>query len=221
MQKKIQAVWNNKKIQILKAAQQIFARYGYFKSTMDDIAQAMGMKKGSLYYYYKSKEDILKDVVNYESEQFLNALQKEIESLKTPQEKILRFLQFRTKEFMQLMNLHQVSIQAFLEATSILSEMYQECFEKEINAQRAIIEINAEPGYVVLHDTLAENTLMLFVFATYPDGMPAETGHRLLRPPAERGADPSHRAGSGPGRRGAGAGARLWSASRCGEKRSV
>ncbi len=154
MQKKIQAVWNNKKIQILKAAQQIFARYGYFKSTMDDIAQAMGMKKGSLYYYYKSKEDILKDVVNYESEQFLNALQKEIESLKTPQEKILRFLQFRTKEFMQLMNLHQVSIQAFLEATSILSEMYQECFEKEINLLTKIINEGIKKGLFFEYDAL-------------------------------------------------------------------
>ncbi|MCD6374435.1 MAG: TetR/AcrR family transcriptional regulator [Caldisericaceae bacterium] len=149
MQKKIQTVWDSKKIQILKASQKIFARYGYFKSTMDDIAQAMGMKKGSLYYYYKSKEDILKDVVNYESEQFLNALQKEIESLKTPQEKILRFLQFRAKEFMQLMNLHQVSIQAFLEATSIVSEMYQECFEKEIDLLAQVINEGIEQGIFI------------------------------------------------------------------------
>lgn len=56
-----------------------------------------------------------------------------------------------------------------------------QCIEKEINTQPAIIEVNAEPGYVVLHDTLAENTLMLLVFATYPDGMPVEGARVHIR----------------------------------------
>jgi hypothetical protein len=55
------------------------------------------------------------------------------------------------------------------------------CIEKEINTESAIIEVNAEPGYVVLHDTLAENTLMLLVFATYPNGLPAEGARVHIR----------------------------------------
>ncbi len=140
MQEKIKSVWDAKKVQILKTSQQILARYGFSKTTMDDIAQAMGMKKASLYYYYKSKEDILRDVVQYESEQFLKALQEEIKSLHTPREKILRFLQFRLEQFKLVMNLHQISIQAFLEATSLVSDLYNECFEKEVELLAVVID---------------------------------------------------------------------------------
>lgn len=56
-----------------------------------------------------------------------------------------------------------------------------QCIEKETNTIPANIEVNADPGYVVLHDTLAENTLMLFVFATYPDGSPASGARVHIR----------------------------------------
>ena len=153
MQEKIKTDWDEKKIQILKVSQQIFARYGFFKSTMDDIALAMGMKKGSLYYYYKSKEDILRDVIHYESEQFLKALQKEIAPVKTSQEKILRFLRFRLKQFKEVMNLHQISIQAFLEATSIISSLYRECFENEIELLAEAVQEGIDQKVFMKYDS--------------------------------------------------------------------
>lgn len=153
MQDKNKTDWDEKKIQILKVSQQIFARYGFFKATMDDIAQAMGMKKGSLYYYYKSKEDILRDVVHYESEQFLKALEKEIALVKTPQEKIVRFLQFRLKQFKEVMNLHQISIQAFLEATSVISRLYRECFENEIELLAEVVQEGIDQQVFMKYDS--------------------------------------------------------------------
>ena len=48
----------DKRSQILGAAQDIFNRLGYSKTSVDDISQAVGMKKSSLYYYFKNKEDI-------------------------------------------------------------------------------------------------------------------------------------------------------------------
>ena len=64
-----------------------------------------------------------------------------------------------------------------------------QCIEKEINTKPAIIEVNADPGYVVLHDTLAENTLMLIVNAVNPDGSPAEGArvHVRLTDPKQTG----------------------------------
>jgi AcrR family transcriptional regulator len=47
-----------KKGQILKAAMRVFARQGIVKSKMADIAKASGIGKGTIYEYFRSKEDI-------------------------------------------------------------------------------------------------------------------------------------------------------------------
>lgn len=44
---------------ILDTAADLFARQGYEATTMQDIADAVGMLKGSLYHYIKTKEDLL------------------------------------------------------------------------------------------------------------------------------------------------------------------
>src|SRR5438046_8519997 len=43
---------------ILDAADRLLARYGYKKMTMDDVAQEVGIGKGTIYLHFKSKEEI-------------------------------------------------------------------------------------------------------------------------------------------------------------------
>ena len=43
---------------ILDAAEDLLARYGYKRMTMDDLAQAVGLSKGALYLRFKSKEEV-------------------------------------------------------------------------------------------------------------------------------------------------------------------
>jgi AcrR family transcriptional regulator len=45
--------------ELLKAATEVFWRYGYPAATIQQVAEAMGVLKGSLYYYIESKEDLL------------------------------------------------------------------------------------------------------------------------------------------------------------------
>ncbi|NOR76558.1 MAG: TetR family transcriptional regulator, partial [Draconibacterium sp.] len=64
---------------ILKIAREIFSKYGYKKTTLDDIANAVRKGKSSLYYYFKSKEDLFQavimkevDILAYELEIVIN-----------------------------------------------------------------------------------------------------------------------------------------------------
>ncbi len=43
---------------MFKAAAGIFARKGYHEATVDEIAQAVGVAKGTIYYHFKNKEDL-------------------------------------------------------------------------------------------------------------------------------------------------------------------
>ncbi|MCU1480474.1 MAG: TetR/AcrR family transcriptional regulator [Subtercola sp.] len=55
--------------EILTAATELFTTKGYEKTTIEDIADEVGVLKGSLYYYFASKEELLFEVVsaNHES----------------------------------------------------------------------------------------------------------------------------------------------------------
>lgn len=48
-----------RKKQILDAAETVFTRSGFNKARMDDIAAESGLSKGALYWYYKSKDEII------------------------------------------------------------------------------------------------------------------------------------------------------------------
>jgi AcrR family transcriptional regulator len=50
---------DERRSQILQAAMGCFAEKGYHLTTMDDIVAASGLSKGSIYWYYKSKKEIL------------------------------------------------------------------------------------------------------------------------------------------------------------------
>jgi len=49
--------------QILDEAQQLFNRQGYRETNLDDVAVKLGFKRQAIYYYFKSKEDVLWELV--------------------------------------------------------------------------------------------------------------------------------------------------------------
>jgi AcrR family transcriptional regulator len=86
------AVNASTRIEILKSAAIAFRRFGYHGATVEQIASALHMKKGNLYYYYRNKEEILLACHQYSLDRLL-ALLEEIEcSEGTPDEKLRRLI---------------------------------------------------------------------------------------------------------------------------------
>ena len=67
------------RVDILKSAAKAFRRLGYHGATVEQIAAALHMKKGNLYYYFKNKEEILFACHQYSLDR-LTRLLEEIES---------------------------------------------------------------------------------------------------------------------------------------------
>lgn len=65
-----------KKMLAIEAAACVFAEKGYHGATTQDIAEQMGIKQGSLYYYFKSKEDALQDVCEFGLESYVTHMKK-------------------------------------------------------------------------------------------------------------------------------------------------
>jgi AcrR family transcriptional regulator len=60
-----------RKAAILEAARKLFQRYGYRKTTMDEVARDAGITKPTVYSYFKGKKDILISLVEWEGSRVL------------------------------------------------------------------------------------------------------------------------------------------------------
>ncbi|HOS96242.1 MAG TPA: TetR/AcrR family transcriptional regulator [Deltaproteobacteria bacterium] len=63
-----------KRKDILNAALKLFARFGYQKTTVDDVAAAMGMSKGNIYFYVSSKRDLYEKTVSSALQEWRDAV---------------------------------------------------------------------------------------------------------------------------------------------------
>jgi len=64
--------------QIIEAAVRIFARKGYYHSRVSDIARVAGMAAGTIYLYFKTKDDILVTLFRDKMAQFVSSARKAI-----------------------------------------------------------------------------------------------------------------------------------------------
>ena len=75
--------------QILVTAAKVFRTKGYHHATVQDIANKVGMKKGSLYYYISGKEELLYEIINSAVDMYMESL-LEIISLKERADVVLK-----------------------------------------------------------------------------------------------------------------------------------
>jgi len=77
--------------QILQAAKRLFQVHGLYKVTMDDVAKAIGKGRSSLYYYYKSKDEIFDAVMDVEIRELVAAIAAAVNQVQTVEQKIKAF----------------------------------------------------------------------------------------------------------------------------------
>jgi AcrR family transcriptional regulator len=78
--------------EILKSAAAAFRRLGYHGATVEEIATALHMKKGNLYYYFHNKEEILFACHQYSLDRLVTILDDIEQSGLSPEDKLRRLI---------------------------------------------------------------------------------------------------------------------------------
>lgn len=73
---KVSKDYNERRNEILDAAGQLFSTKGYDKCTIIDILDAVGIAKGTFYYYFKSKEEVLDAIIERVTEFVVEKVEK-------------------------------------------------------------------------------------------------------------------------------------------------
>lgn len=120
-----------RRLQILDTAKRCIARQGYHQTTMDKIAEEAGLSKGALYWYFKSKDDILVDLCRQMNNEYITVFHH-FASQRMP----VRELVLKTGErLLDLMLKESDSYKVFLEFWALSGE------NKEI--KKALGEVHA------------------------------------------------------------------------------
>lgn len=88
---------NKTKKVIFEAAMKSFSKKGYHKSTMDEIAETAGVAKGTLYYHFKSKEDIFQFIIDEGIKMVSEELQDKTKHIEDSTEKLRKVCEVQLK----------------------------------------------------------------------------------------------------------------------------
>ncbi len=134
--------------QILDAAQSVFANRGIDKARMDDIVKASGLAKGTLYWYFKSKEAIVNAIID----RFFAGEMKRAESLLTADgaasERIKKFLGLAIQEIRRMEPLMPLGYEIFslVARKKYVREQIQGYYQQYIELLAELIRQGVETG---------------------------------------------------------------------------
>ena len=124
---------------IIVSAGQIFSHYGFKKTTMDEIANALKMGKSSVYYYFDSKEEIFESVVLHEANTLRNELTKAIKSVDSPIDKMRNYVFVRMKAFEKLSNYYNAIFDKNLDHFEFIEKIREKYDREELAILRLIL----------------------------------------------------------------------------------
>ncbi len=138
---------------ILQRARELFSRYGYKKTTMEDIASTLKRGKSSLYYYYTCKEDIFMAVLEGEENVLFTKLIEVVESENTAQEKLRQYVLVRMDTIRHLDNYHKALKEQLFEGYEFFQAMMHSSEVREIALIKSIIDQGLQNGEFYLHNS--------------------------------------------------------------------
>lgn len=144
---------SDKRRQILSAASECLARFGYDKTTLEDIAGRIGLNKTSLYHYYPNKESILLEVIVQEAKTFLETLQAKASGARGCRRRILTYLTERFRYYQHVVNLHNLSTETLRRMQPSFKTLYQDVQEREIDFIGHLLQEGIQKGEIRNEDT--------------------------------------------------------------------
>jgi AcrR family transcriptional regulator len=125
---------------ILDAARKRFARFGPGKVTMDEIAADMGCSKAALYYYFSTKEEIFRQVILREQQEFLDQLTVITRQDHPSSEKLREYFHHHLQLLDELLNLKIFSIAPAEEkGFPLVQDLFRQFAAKEAALLRDIL----------------------------------------------------------------------------------
>jgi AcrR family transcriptional regulator len=156
---------SDKERAIIAAAQRIFALHGYSQARVEDIAQAAGVGKGTVYEYFSSKQAVFEQAVEAGMSQYMDGLEHEIQRDSSPIEKLRRIAVLH----MKFVTEHRNTANIIIADPAIMSphrERLREICQRAQDMVAGVIKQGIEAGLLKSVDALLATQTFLGVLST-------------------------------------------------------
>jgi len=157
---------NNVKNQIISSARLHFSKYGFHKTTMDEIARHLHKAKGVLYYYFKSKEDLFKEVLKQE----LDEVKTELNEITMGQDDSLNILKkyilTRLKLLSKAVNYHETIKADFFDKYNFVKEVRDDFSNFEYRQIYLILSKGIQENYFeIVNINSTVNAVLMLLYS--------------------------------------------------------
>jgi TetR/AcrR family fatty acid metabolism transcriptional regulator len=136
----------DKRAAILRAATAVFARNGFFNSKVADIASEAGIADGTVYLYFKSKDEILHSVFDRAMDEFISEGKRELENIERPEDRLRRIAELHLERLgadREMAIVFQVELRG---STKFMEEFSAAGFAEYLDIIRRTIEDGQRSG---------------------------------------------------------------------------
>jgi AcrR family transcriptional regulator len=148
---------------IVKSATKFFSKYGFYKTTMDEIAKQIHKAKGVLYYYFKSKEELFNEVLKQELNTVKTALKKIVD---TDEDSLIIFKEYfltRLKLLHKAVNYHETLKADFFEKYHFVKDVREDFAEFERVQLTIILKKGKNEGYLDVKNVNSTVNIIMMV----------------------------------------------------------
>jgi len=165
------------KDKILTVAARMFGKYGFQKTTVDEIARTAHKAKGSVYYYYKSKEDLFLAVVTQEINVLKSGLTRIIVDNQDATGMIRSYLINRMILMKDAINYHESLKCDFNNDFSFLTDCRDDFTRFEIDLMKAVLDRGVRENKFQIKDSRA--TAQVIILAMKAIEIPFYHQHKI------------------------------------------
>ena len=154
----------NVKSLIVESATKYFSKFGFYKTTMDDIAKHIHKAKGVLYYYFKGKEELFNEVLKQELNTVKIALKEIVASDKDSLITLKEYMLTRLKLLNTAVNYHETLEADFFGKYLFVKDVREDFEEFERKQLTIILEKGKKEGFIdVKNINSTVNIIMMVV----------------------------------------------------------
>jgi AcrR family transcriptional regulator len=141
-------VSDERKSQILNAAENVFTKKGLDLARMDDIAEETGLSKGTLYLYFKSKDDLIIAILDRMFQGIFNQLERRLNDHTSATEAINQFTEEAIRDYKHMLRLMPVAYEFLAMAfrNKIVRQALKVYLEKFMDVLEPIIQRGIDSG---------------------------------------------------------------------------
>lgn len=131
---------------IIEAAIEVFARKGFFGAKVSEIAETAGVADGTIYLYFKSKDEILISLFEEKMEAIITDLEGMLAEIEDPRDKLRRYVVAHLELVASKPTLMQVLTIELRQSARFIKEYHPKGFGRYLGVLGAILEEGQRAG---------------------------------------------------------------------------